>query len=221
MNTVFKINRQDLHIGIMAGTGLTLLMLRIYLTSQISYLFLVWNLFLSVVPYLLVRWLRFRESENPIILITTALLWLLFLPNAPYLLTDFIHLSLRGNSLFWLDLLMLSSLSYSGLLMGYASMSLLEKKISLTGRLNHKYVLFFFKAGILGLCSLGMYLGRVLRWNSWDIVRRPDLIFTDIAQLFIYPFENDYAWFCILSFSVLLTTFYLIFNQLIYGNHES
>jgi uncharacterized membrane protein len=61
---------------------------------------------------------------------------------------------------------------------------------------------------ILFLSSFGVYLGRFLRWNSWDIISNPIGLSYSIAKRFIFPFEYLQTW----GITIMLTTlFYLLF----------
>ena len=98
-----------------------------------------------------------------------GVLWLLFFPNAPYLLTDFIHLRETPTTPLWYDALMLASFAWTGLLLGYASLYLMqmiwERAVGMLSWLG--------VVAALALASLGVYVGRFLRFNSWDALVRP------------------------------------------------
>ena len=62
------------------------------------------------------------------------------------------------------------------------------------------------------LCGFGVYLGRFLRWNSWDIIQDPFGIFNDILQRLIHPFAHFEAYFVTGVFTVILFSAYLLMN---------
>ena len=132
---------------------------------------LLWNLFLAAIP---LGWSAAFGAAmtrgRPLWATLWLALWLLFLPNAPYLLTDLIHLAPKPNVPEWYILAMLLSCAATGTLLGY--ISLMEVHAAIERR-------FGFTAGwllalsSLMLCGFGIYLGRFLRWNSWDALTRP------------------------------------------------
>ena len=109
--------------GLLAGS-VALVLMRSMWTQTGYYLFLLWNLFLALVPLIASALLRRVAARNASDLTQFALLalWLLFLPNAPYILTDLVHLNPDGSRLYWYDLGMVLSCAGTGLLLGYASL---------------------------------------------------------------------------------------------------
>ena len=104
-------------------------------------------------------------------------LWLLFFPNAPYLLTDFIHLG-EGPAPLWYDALMLSAFAWTGLLLGFASLYLVQMVIR---RAFGERVAWLGVVIALVLASIGVYLGRFIRFNSWDALLHPIRV-ADVIQ---------------------------------------
>lgn len=64
------------------------------------------------------------------------------------------------------------------------------------------------------MVGFGIYLGRFLRWNSWDIIQNPQRIIVDSKVIFTHPFENLLAWKVILGFGVGLFFFEKLFTFL-------
>lgn len=147
-----------------------LLELRIRETGDAFYRFLVWNLVLAWVPlaFAVAAYARSRRGVDPL---AAALLvpWLLFFPNAPYLLTDFIHLE-EGPAPLWYDALMLSAFAWTGLLLGFASLYLVQMILR---RAFGAAVGWLGVFGALALGSIGVYIGRFVRLNSWDVLLHP------------------------------------------------
>ena len=102
--------------------SLFLLMVRIKLNHSFFYLFLVWNLFLAMVPFGITAYLTSKTNIKKINLTLWFVIWLLFLPNAPYIITDLIHLRFGSDSYLWLDILVVTSFACNGLLLFYLSM---------------------------------------------------------------------------------------------------
>ncbi|HUF57709.1 MAG TPA: DUF1361 domain-containing protein, partial [Thermohalobaculum sp.] len=119
-------------------------------TGDPYYRFLVWNLILAWVPLVLAV-AAYARARRRVDLLVVALLvpWLLFFPNAPYLLTDFIHLG-EGPAPLWYDALMLSAFAWTGLLLGFASLYLVQMILR---RALGATVAWIGVVGALGLAS--------------------------------------------------------------------
>ena len=144
--------------------------IRTHETGDSYYRFLVWNLILAWVP-LVFAMAAYASARRRLHGRVAALLvpWLLFFPNAPYLLTDFIHLG-DGPAPLWYDALMLSAFAWTGLLLGFASLYLVQLIV------RRAYGARVAWAGVLGallLASVGVYIGRFIRFNSWDALLHP------------------------------------------------
>lgn len=199
-------------------TALTLLSvlllgLRIKITHHYSMLFLVWNLFLAFIPYVMSVQLRFRESVTTTNLIATFLIWLAFLPNAPYILTDLIHIRHAASNWLVYESLLILSFSATGLFVGFLSLRDMSALLSEKGWLPHKKWVRTFEYSILFLCSYGIYLGRVLRWNTWDVIQQPQQLFLDMADLFIHAFSHSDAWLMIGSMHLFLLVTFTLFKN--------
>ena len=152
--------------------------IRTYETGDAYYRFLVWNLVLAWVP-LTIAVAAYVRARTRIDIVVAVLLvpWLLFFPNAPYLLTDFIHLG-EGPAPLWYDALMLSAFAWTGLLLGFASLYLVQLI------LRHAFgttVGWISVLAALSLASVGVYVGRFIRFNSWDALLHP-LQVADVVQ---------------------------------------
>lgn len=169
-------------------------------TGTPTYGFLIWNLILAWVP-LFFAWLASRWRHYRLLLLSHAGLWLLFLPNAPYLLTDLIHLGRWRAIPLWYDLLMLLVFAATGLLLGFFSLNIMQDLVVelfglVAGRL--------FAVASLALCSFGVYLGRFLRWNSWDLLAHPYQLWSDILALVSDPLRHWQPWIFILVQAAVL-----------------
>ncbi len=186
-----------------------LLITRVMYTGNITFVFLIWNLFLAVL--LLYFTYRMEISGNKKAVWCYAMLWLLFFPNAMYITTDLFHLHERVDSPLWYDLLLLLSFAFNGILIGFLSLASIEKL--LIGYLPHKVVapVIFI---ILCMSGYGIYLGRYLRWNSWDIIAAPFALFWDIARHIIHPFRNMEVWLLSLLFGCWMFVLYKYIRKL-------
>jgi uncharacterized membrane protein len=146
---------------------------RVDRSRHVLYAWLLWNLFLAWAPYLLALAAGLLEARGRARwwnLTPLAVGWLLFFPNAPYLLTDFIHLRPRHGVPLWFDAALLALFAASGWLLGLLSLEVwkhwLEARLGRVGAWG-------FVLGSSVLTGYGIYLGRVERWNSWDVLTEP------------------------------------------------
>jgi uncharacterized membrane protein len=161
-----------------------LLIIRVKLTHSIYLFFLVWNLFLAFIPYFFISYLKTKipQQKSKFKTLIILFIWLLFLPNSFYILTDLIHLSQSSNHLVWFDLVVFSSYALVGFTVGIISLIEFENIIK-----NHTSALITntIIPIICFLCGFGVYLGRILRYNSWDIMNNPMPLFQDILASLI------------------------------------
>ncbi|MCB1276728.1 DUF1361 domain-containing protein [Prosthecobacter sp.] len=193
-------------LNLLACLGcLVVLKARFVLAGHHYYAFLLWNLFLAAIPLGLSLGLS-RITRLSLALPLLAV-WLLFFPNAPYVLTDLMHLNEHnGNVPKWLDLLMLLSFGLVSLGFGFQSLQIVQHWFA---QRFSRLVGWCVVLGTLALSGFGVYLGRFLRWNSWDILQRPQRLFQDIISRLVDPFQHSHTWSFTLGFSTLLVFTYL------------
>ena len=131
--------------------------------------YLVWNLFLAWVPFIISTYF-IRKDSSFLRFLPFFIVWLLFFPNAPYLVTDVIHLTAHAGHVVWYDGLTFFFFGWVGLLLGV--LSLIEMRTYFRAHLS-RWVSELVVFGICAVSSFGIYLGRFERWNSWDIVTHP------------------------------------------------
>ncbi|MCF7569483.1 DUF1361 domain-containing protein [Sabulilitoribacter arenilitoris] len=190
--------------------SLTLLMFRMKISHSFFYIFLVWNLFLAAVPYTISTYLLSNPKFNKVGLAFGFGLWLLFLPNAPYIVTDLIHLKLSNSYFIWIDILIVSSFAFNGLLLFY--LSVLDMKTILEKHIK-KVIVKRSIIPILLLSGFGVYLGRFLRYNSWEILSNPKYLITDIFNIITQPIAHKEAWLFTLLFGAFLNVGFWMFKQ--------
>ena len=186
-----------------------LLTSRILYTNQATYFFLIWNLFFATLPFLItsIGTKNIDVLMNPVKRNAFAFVWLLFLPNSFYILTDFIHLTRSYSNLFWLDLPLLLSFASLGLILGIKSVLQFETTIQLLFKKTPYLllpVLFF-------LCGFGVYLGRIHRFNSWNIITNPVQLLSEAISVF-FTIES-------ILFSLVYGSFIHIIYALTKYNH--
>lgn len=184
---------------------------RILWTGNIRYSFLVWNLFLAWLP-LLLSLLAWEESGQGTVrnwrFIGFAGAWLLFFPNSPYILTDLIHLNGRH---FWVDLALFLLCAFTGLVLGFVSLFLMQ---SVVKRSAGPVAGWCFIGAAAGLGGFGVYLGRFLRFNSWDLLFRPLELLQGIGQWVSDPLSQPVNFAFPLLFAVFLFIAYLMLYAL-------
>ena len=173
-----------------------------------GYTNLVWNLFLAWIPFVLAYlayMLSWRRALMYFLIPLFAFMWLIFFPNAPYILTDLQHLTQEPVRVpVWYDVIVLIWFSWTGMLLGLVSLNLMQQIIRRQmGRLAG-WVFVLFVSGITGI---GLYLGRFVRLNSWDLLQNPDDIVSSIPQWLSDPSRRSVGF-------ILLYTLFFIFVYL-------
>ena len=197
-----------------------LVITRIMWTLELTYISLIWNLFLAWIPYILSYQFRKKnfKQKNKFITFGWILLWLIFYPNAPYIITDLFHLNERAGAPLWYDLILIFSFAGLGLLLGL--LSLKDMQYIITRKYNIKTGWWFIIVSLF-LSGFGIYIGRYLRWNSWDVVAQTSALSRDLWHIFRNPVEN----ISVFAFTILFACFQIIiyysfikYNQLIKQN---
>ncbi len=184
-----------------------------YGTSR--YIFLNWNLFLAWLPLLFAWWLMKWVAKNPWISwqgMGLTLLWLGFLPNSFYLVSDLIHLQTTLASNVFYDVVLLVSFAWNGLVLGFFSLYLVHRL--LIKRIEWRYAHLLI-TGVLLLCSFAIYLGRYLRWSTWDVLVNPAGILFDVSDRIINPEAHGQTFTTTLTFFLLLGSMYLVLWQFV------
>lgn len=176
------------------------------MTSNFRYSFLVWNLFLAAIPLGLS--LRLGKMRRPLHTWLLLAVWLLFFPNAPYVLTDLIHLTPHnhGHVPLWLDLVMLLSFALVSLWLGFQSLRQVQHWFE---QRWSQVAAWWVTVGTLVLSGFGVYLGRFLRWNSWDLVNRPHQLLGDVFARVFAPLEHAQTWAFTAGYAGMLVLAYL------------
>jgi uncharacterized membrane protein len=175
--------RSVVAVLLMAAAAVALAAGGVLISRRTAHLYLVWNLFLAMVPLvpaLVVHRLLptggWRQAWLP------AAVWLLFLPNAPYILTDFIHLARTDPRWVWGHLLLLVWFSGTGLLAGLVSLRIIHHALA---RRHPPRVAWPLVGVSCLLAGVGVGLGRFDRWNSWDAFHAPHAVLGDALRRLI------------------------------------
>lgn len=185
------------------------------LTSSLFYMALSWNLFLALLPLILANLIKDSISMKSVKTLIWAFIWLIFLPNSFYTVTDFIHLSkftfyteLNGtiinyteNIIIWITFIFIASLTFLGTLMGLLSLYVIHK-ILITKKVKYVNLIIVI---ISLLNGIAIYIGRFLRFNSWDILK-PLTLVTELALSI-----NLFSALFIVGFTCYILFIYAIF----------
>ncbi len=175
-------------LSLTGGGCVVLYAVRVSFSGKTSYSFLLWNLFLAYVPFLVAvggAWLLEslpRRARPAFLVLPVSLVWLLFYPNAPYIFTDFIHVMnktyintqsaemLGKNGFLWYDLIMTAAFAFVGHFVGLISVWLVQRELE---RFWGTWPARLCTVAAIGLSGFGIYLGRFSRLNSWDLLVSP------------------------------------------------
>ncbi len=187
--------------------------LRVIGTRSTYYWFLFWNLLLAWLPvlfiFLLRRRLRHASWKEPVPVLLT-MLWLGFLPNSFYLMSDLIHLQNTGGIGVLYDAVLFLSCIWNGAVAGMLSMvwfhkALLKRRGPVIGAA--------VVGAILAVTSFAIYLGRTLRWNTWDVLINPAGVLFDVSERVINPIAHPQVVVTTLTFFILLGSMYMVIWQ--------
>jgi uncharacterized membrane protein len=185
---------------------------RVAYSESGRHLGLIWNLFLAWIPFMLAYFahaVSWRRISLYLIIPIIAFLWLIFFPNAPYMLTDLQDLSRRASGApLWYDVIIVVWCSWTGMLLGVISLYLMQNIIvrSFGQRAGWGFVFV-----ISALSSFGIYIGRFVRLNSWDILQNPAETAQEILGIVIDPSRR------LAAFTLLYTIFFLFVFLLLYS----
>ncbi len=170
------ISKSNLGLGLVTIYAVILLVFRFQLTEKLYLLFLIKNLFLGIIPYLISSKISYDKSINKYLKHALLIAWLLIIPNSFYMITDLVHLKKSSGHLFYLDLTIICSFAFVSYSFGIKSCKQIYMYFN-TNRIKE-----FFTPLIFILIGFGIYLGRFLRFNSWDIITKPMFLTKNIFR---------------------------------------
>jgi uncharacterized membrane protein len=209
------LQRFVLILALSNALSVVLFLARVAAADSYRYWFLLWNLFLAWLPLifaaLLVAHLRrksWRHWQNVLL----TLLWFGFLPNSFYVLSDLVHLRSTGEVSILYDAVLFSSFVFNAFVSGYLSVFLVHRA------LLHRQLTRTYAHVIIGLifltCGFAIYLGRYMRWNSWDVLVNPAGILFDVSDNIINPLAHPQVFVTTVTFFALLSVAYAVMYQL-------
>lgn len=211
---VFKINipKSVISLTILA---VVLNVLRVIIWGKMSLIFILWNILLAFIPFFISFILLSLSKEkklSKIIFIIGFIIWMLFIPNAPYIVTDFIHLGeIRSVPMIY-DVFLIFSSASVGLMLGFHSFFHIEQII------KTKYsprVTSLIMSLIMIIISFGIYLGRFMRFNSWDVFVNHTSLIKNVWKIFSQSTANTEVFLYTGLFFFFL---YLSYKAWIYSN---
>ena len=178
---------------------------------------IVWNLFLAFIPLVLSFWLfRWHHRKRSFVWCIGLIVFIAFLPNTAYLLTDIIHLieAIRAGYSIWITTLIFIPLHLFAIFLGWEAyvVSVINQSSYLSRQGAKKFV---FASEILthAVSAAGIYLGRFLRFNSWDLVTQPNVVFMSAIDNLT---ERKPLLVIVITF-IILSVFYWFTKQITLG----
>jgi uncharacterized membrane protein len=165
---IWKINIPK-SIIILTILAIVLNIFRVIIWNKFSFIWMIWNIFLAFVPFLISSLMLILLNEgklNKVLFTIGVLIWIIFIPNSPYIITDFIHLGTTRSIPIVYDILLIFSSATVGLYLFFHSLFHIEQIIKSKHKKNTSLLIMIV---FMILISFGVYLGRFLRFNSWDI----------------------------------------------------
>jgi uncharacterized membrane protein len=196
-----------------SGVCVALVCARILWTGNVRYSFLIWNLFLAWLPLLLALAVYEKHRNHATLtpgVLGLATAWLLFFPNAPYICTDLVHLTSSFHRHFWIDMVLILSCALTGLVLGFVSLYLMQIVVT---RLYGRIAGWTLVGAVAALSGFGIYIGRFLRFNSWDVVFKPFELYRGVGRWLSQPASHSTS----LAFPVLFATFLFITYLMLYA----
>jgi uncharacterized membrane protein len=190
---------------------------RVAYTGTLGHAGIAWNLVLAWIPVVLALLVYDRAragAAQPKVLALGAL-WLLFFPNAPYIVTDLKHIDGGASVPVWYDVVLFSSAAWTGLVLGFLSLYLIQTVVR---RSLGPSLAWAFVAVTLVLTSLGMYIGRFLRLNSWDVFVQPQTLFAGVLRGIADPAAHPRTVAVTILFTAFLVATYLVFYAFAYAS---
>jgi uncharacterized membrane protein len=177
---------------------------------SLQYDYLLWNLFLAWIPLLISTRLIYvlaNKLWSSWEALALSLLWIIFLPNSFYMISDFIHLQTAPSSNIIYYAITFTSIIYTAVVLGFLSLYMIH--IELRRRFRTPNVVLIL-AIILASCSAAIYIGRDLRWNSWDVLTNPGGLVFDISDRLTHISDYPTAIATGGMFFILLASMYFL-----------
>lgn len=188
-----------------------------FLVNGYPLITIAWNIFLLAVPFFLAKILisfwrktRFLSFKSKLFGFVLFCVWLLFAPNAAYIISDVRHISgfcpdnkyLICPENAWMIIFFFTY----GIIGWIGHVYLINQMKYLIKKLWGKIGVFAYLWLISPIISLGLLLGLVNRWNSWDAFLHPTEVL-ESAWLYV----NDWTYFKnLLIYTIFLYILYFV-----------
>lgn len=232
MKTALKLSSQNINLFALSAAVFAMAAFRAIYSGSLTNLFVYWNVFLALAAFLFIKAFNLVNAKTGLSKTVKNLGlglafagWLSLTPNAIYLVTDLGHLNgpkLVENSRYnpykkiitpkrevpyLYDVVMLFLLA----LIGFQSSGMLTTSMfrALKNSDLKNYIKFNKKSEVLflGLVSfatgVAIFLGRYLRWNSWDVIINPINILKDLYYYFTHPLATPSMYLSLVLFFIL------------------
>jgi uncharacterized membrane protein len=213
-NTANRSSQTHILLICFAVFSVSLSVLRVIATDSLMFLFLNWNLILAILPWIITQAVQYNRIQlSRFKLSMLIFVWILFFPNSPYILTDLFHLHKGGDMPLWYDLVLILSFAFTGLLFGMLSLMRIEQYLQ--KYFSHRTVIMAI-GFMLFLSGFGVYLGRYLRFNSWDLITAPYQLLSEVGDRFVSPSHHPRTWGMTLVLGLFLNLVYFTIRGLRY-----
>lgn len=192
------------NLVLLSGFCMACQMLRMCGTLSTTFLYLSWNLLLAWIPMFFA--LKFHQSNGSYLTKLYFLCWLIFFPNAPYIITDLLHLKPRNDFPFWFDSILFYSYALTGVMLGITSALIVFRRAqNVMSRITSNILI----GAVMILSGYGIYIGRYLRFNSWNVLDCPFEILSDAFERLSHPADHMRTYGLMVMTGTLL---YLMFR---------
>jgi uncharacterized membrane protein len=128
------------------------------------------------------------------------------------MVSDLIHVESTGEISIIFDAVLFTSFIFNGFIAGYIGTYLIHRELLRRVSVRRAYL---YISGIFVLASYAIYLGRALRWNTWDAFLQPAGLLFDISDSILNPVAHPQAWVITGSYTLLIGVFYLLAFELL------
>ncbi|HUY53297.1 MAG TPA: DUF1361 domain-containing protein [Candidatus Dormibacteraeota bacterium] len=194
---------------------LVMILINAITAKSVYYFYLPYNVFLAFISPIFAIILKNKLKTQPWLKPTNLLLTfflLIFLPNSFYMITDLIHVQyIIGIDVLY-NIIFTNLAIFIGLVAGFSSLYIFHTEV--LKRMYYKYAHLIIGVLVVFI-SFAIYLGRYLRWNSWDIVLNPSGILFDTSDTLIHPSIHPSFFPIMFAFSFTIGAMYLVIWQFI------
>ncbi|NER33956.1 MAG: DUF1361 domain-containing protein [Oscillatoria sp. SIO1A7] len=161
------------------GRYIRLFLTRLLSISNTGKIYILGALTITLLLMGLDFWAKRRNKSRTLLWWLGFLVFVAFLPNAPYVLTDIIHLidDIRQGYSVWVITLALFPSYMLFMVLGFQAYVLSLMYLGdYMKRQGWSQFILGTETVFHGLTAIGIYLGRFQRFNSWDIITKPDVL---------------------------------------------